>query len=290
LGQLLRVHLDGVPLDLASRLLPWRTHAVPSLLLHLHLHARSQKRHAGTPSSRLLTANFSKQAFLGLIDGLESAVSRLTWRTASTEWTSYYQDLHNYTDAAGSHKQQVVGEYLDRVEPKTVWDLGANTGMYSRIASDCGISTVAFDLDPGSVEANYRMVREGREKNLLPLLVDLTNPSPGLGWAHAERISLLERGPVDMAFALALVHHLAIGNNLPLSHIADFLSQICRYLVIEFVPKTDSQVQQLLRSRQDIFEHYTEPGFEAAFGRYFTCLQRVELNDSQRILYLMERR
>lgn len=291
LGQLLRVHLDGIPLDLAAKLLPWRTRTALHLLLHIHLHAGSQKRHTqGGPSPGKPAGSFSLQAFQGLIDGLASAVEKLDWRSATTEWTTYYQDLHTYTAAAAEHKQQVVAQYIERVQPATVWDLGANTGLYSRLASDRGIDTIAFDLDPGSVEANYRMVRERRETHLLPLVVDLTNPSPGLGWAHTERMSLLARGPADMVLAQALIHHLAIGNNLPFAQIAQFLSQSCQHLAIEFVPKTDSQVQQLLRSRQDIFVDYTEPAFEVAFSQYFTVVDCVELRESQRRLYLMVKR
>jgi hypothetical protein len=118
--------------------------------------------------------------------------------------------------------------------------------------------------------------------------MDLTNPSPGLGWAHKERQSLLDRGPVPMAFALALVHHLAISNNVPLPKLAHFFSEVCENLVIEFVPKSDSQVKRLLTSRLDIFDDYTEEGFEAAFKTQFKILDKVSVPESERTLYLMK--
>jgi ribosomal protein L11 methylase PrmA len=176
---------------------------------------------------------------------------------------------------------------VERIQPQTVWDLGANTGLYSRIASSRGIETIAFDLDPGSVERNYRTVREQKESHLLPLLMDLTNPSPAIGWANAERMSLAQRGPADLALALALVHHLAIGNNLPFDYIAGFLRQVCQALVVEFVPKSDGQVQQLLRSRKDIFPDYSEAAFVRHFSTYFRVIETVPLCDSERKLYLM---
>ena len=116
----------------------------------------------------------------------------------------------------------------------------------------------AHALDPAAVERNYRRIKRDNEPGILPLLLDLTNPSPALGWAHRERLSLAERGPADVLLALAVVHHLAIGHNLPLERIAGFLARAGRNLVIEFVPKSDSQVRRLLRDRADIFPDETK--------------------------------
>jgi hypothetical protein len=121
-------------------------------------------------------------------------------------------------------------------------------------------------------------------------LIDLTNPSPGIGWNNEERLSLIERGPADMVFALALIHHLAISNNLPLNDIADFFGRICNTLIIEFVPKEDSQTQKILSSRKDIFPDYTRQKFEHDFGKLFIIRDYIPIKNSQRILYLMEKR
>ena len=117
---------------------------------------------------------------------------------------------------------------------------------------------------------------------------DLTNPSPDLGWALRERSSMIRRGPVDVAMALALVHHLAIANNVPLDRIADFLASIATWLIVEFVPKTDSQVKRLLASRDDIFDTYTQPGFELAFCTRFDMVKKCAVPDSERTLYLFK--
>ncbi len=137
------------------------------------------------------------------------------------------------------------------------------------------------------MEANYRRVKKHGEERILPLVQDLTNPSSGLGWAGTERESLADRGPVDTALALALIHHLAISNNVPLDRVADYLSRLCRTLIIEFVPKEDSQVQRLLRTREDIFTRYDEEHFRAAFGRYFDLLDEAPVAGSMRRLFLM---
>jgi len=182
-----------------------------------------------------------------------------------------------------------VSEFLDKLNPKSVWDLGANVGIFSRIASSKGVQTVSFDSDPATVERNYLECVASGESNVLPLLIDLTNPSPGIGWGNEERMSLLERGPADTVLALALVHHLAISNNVPLTKIADILSRICSSLIIEFVPKTDSQVQRLLSTREDIFPDYKQTAFEHELGRHFTIQSSVRIKDSERTLYLMRR-
>jgi ribosomal protein L11 methylase PrmA len=288
LNQLFRSSLDGVPLDLASRVLPWRTRLDPRLLIHIHLHAGAERAYSGDrPSAN--PPKFGRSALLGLIDSLDGAIRSLKWDPRGTEWAEYYRET-NYSDAATSRKLGLVGEFLDEVGPRTVWDLGANTGRYSRLASDRGASTVAFDIDPACVELHHREVVEKGLRNILPLCLDLTNPSPGLGWDHDERSSLLQRGPVDLAMALALVHHLAISANVPLGRIASFLRKVSPALIIEFVPKGDSQVQRLLASREDIFDDYTRAGFEAAFADAFTIDRSEPIVESERTLYLMRAR
>ena len=289
--QLLRSHLDGFPLDLASRLLPAATRLRPGLLTHIHLQAAAERRVAGrkpAAHTRPMPA-MTTTASAGILDSLERTVRGLTWRAPKTTWGNYYEET-NYTDVAFSDKRQIVSAAIDRVAPGTIWDLGANDGTFSRLGSDRGIPTVAFDVDPLAVEKNYQQVVARREQNLLPLLIDLTNPSSRSGWAHEERESFADRGPADLVLALALIHHLAIAHNLPLPRIAEFFARIARALVIEFVPKSDSQLQRMLATRADIFTEYTREDFEAAFDTWFTIEQAFPVKDAQRVVYLMRRR
>ena len=234
LVQLLRTYIDGVPLDLASRLLPKRTHLDFNLSTHVHWHAAAQRRYADqAPEKGKAGVRVSRIALQGLLDSLQSAVRKLHWKPAGTEWGAYYaQDASHYSGEALGHKGELVSQFIEKVQPKTVWDLGANTGLFSRLASQKGIPTVAFDIDPAAVEINYLQQVKQKETHLLPLVMDLTNPSPGLGWGHQERQAFLERGPADLVLALALVHHLAISNNVPLAQLSDFFSQAGRWLVI----------------------------------------------------------
>ena len=287
LNQLLRVYIDGVPLDLTSGLLPSKTRLNFGLLTHLHLHAGAQKRYSGT-EVKSHAATMSKQAMTGLIDSLDSTVQSLDWKPGGTEWGNYY-DITNYSDSAFEHKKQLVREWSARVKPSLVWDLGANRGVFSRVAGENGAFVVSSDIDPTAVEENYRQVKTEKTENILPLLLDLTNPSPSIGWANEERDSFGGRGPADILLALALIHHLAISNNVPLLQVADFFAKLGKWLVIEFVPKGDSQVQKLLVSREDIFPEYTRDGFESAFQQRFRIAEAVNVRESERTLYLMER-
>ena len=288
LAALLRSNIDGVPLDLAAGLLPWRSRFSPGLLMHIHAHAHSQKKHESSRSAGKPT-RVTRNALLGILDSLKGAVSRLNWRPGGTEWGEYYDDT-NYSDSSLQTKKDLVGKMLDRTDSRTVWDVGANNGYFSQVASDRGLFTLAADIDPTAVEQNWRSCRKGARPDMLPLVMDLTNPSPALGWGHRERDSFLDRGPADTVIALALVHHLAISNNVPLDRLAEFFARAGRHLIIEFVPKTDSQVQRLLATREDVFPTYNQAGFEQAFSGRFEIVDQTGIQGSERTLYLMRRK
>lgn len=289
LSQLLRVYIDGIPLDLGSRLLPIRSYFRLGLLTHIHFHAKVQHRYADkkielNKNSRRMT----KTQLLGIIDSLSRTVSKLKWEPKGTEWGDYYKDT-NYTVTAFEHKKEIINDLVELVNPELVWDLGANTGVFSRLVSRKGIVTIAFDIDLSAVEQNYLLAKQHKDTNLLPLLLDLTNPSPSLGWNNQERYSFQERGQAGAVLALALIHHLAIANNVPLPDLGYFFSQLSPWLIIEFVPIDDPQVERLLNSRENIFPNYTVEGFEEAFMEYFAILKVVNLRESYRRIYLMKR-
>lgn len=284
LNQLLRIYLDGIPLDLTSQLLPAKSRVNLPVLMHIHTHAASQKRMAGKEFSS--KGKMNRTSFLGLLDSLKSSIRKLKWRPSGTEWGEYYQD-NNYSLQGFKHKKELVGEYLDILKPKQVWDLGANVGVFSRLASEKGAITIAFDSDQAAVEKNYLKCRQGNEKNILPLLLDLTNPSPNIGWANCERMTIVERNTADTVLALALIHHLAISNNVPLDRICRYFRSIGNSLIIEFVPKDDSQVERLLISREDIFADYNRISFENTFSKHFDIRQAEKVQDSSRYIYMM---
>jgi len=288
LNQLSRIYLDGIPLDLANKLLPMRTLAMFSLLSHIHLHAKTQK-HYESKQIKTKKQKMPRRSLVGIIESLNSGIKKLKWNPEGTEWANYYSDT-NYSQTAFQQKKQIVTKFLEKIKPNSVWDLGANIGEFSRLASQMGINTISFDIDPAAVEKNYLESVKNNEVNILPLLLDLSNPSSGLGWANEERMSIFERDNPDTILALALIHHLAITNNLPFEKIAELFSKICNSLIIEFVPKNDSQVQRLLVTREDIFSDYTQKDFEVEFSKYFKIEKSKIIENTERTLYLMRKK
>jgi hypothetical protein len=292
LALLSRDFIDGIPLDLVAPLLPLRTRVNPGLLAHVHALGRAQRRASAAgvaPMSSATTserpARMSKLGQEALYDSLRRTVEGLRW-TERGQWIDYGIQT-SYTERAAASKRSIVERMLTASPGEVVWDIGANVGTYSGVAAGAGRRVLAFDQDAGSVERHWRSLGEERA-SILPLVMDLTNPSPSLGWALAERRSILERGPADVVMALALVHHLAIGNNVPLPMIAAFLATIGRRVIVEFVPKEDPMTQHLLASREDVFGDYSLDAFRAALAASFRILDEVPVEDSLRTIFLAE--
>lgn len=289
LGLLLRDFIDGVPLDLASELLPRGTRWSPGLAAHVHLHARAQRQHAdGGREAAPKSVTMSQTRRLALLDHLRRTVEGLRLPARGTEWADY-ADQTSYSAAATASKETIVRDMLIAAGGKVAWDVGANTGRYSAIAVGAGYDVIALDIDWAAVERHYLALREAGEQRIMPLLADLADPSPAIGWANRERASLLERATADVVVALALVHHLAIGRNVPLGMVSELLARLGRSLIVEFVPKLDPMVQRLLATREDIFPDYSLEGFRAAFMRHFRVIEETVVDDSRRVLFRMER-
>jgi len=290
-GLLLRDFIDGIPLDLAATLLPWRTRLNVGLSAHVHLHARAQRRagaDAGSAAGARRPRRISPTGQRALLDSLRRTVAGLRLEPEG-HWADYASTT-SYSHAATASKGEIVRSMLVLARGRTVWDLGANTGVYSALATQAGYRVVAFDQDASSVEAHWRHVRGVRNPAIMPLILDLSNPSPSLGWALRERRSFLDRGEPDVIMALALVHHLAIGNNVPLEGIAELFAQLAPRAIIEFVPKEDPMTRRLLAARPDIFDRYTIDGFRDAFVPLFRTVRESPVSDSSRTLFLLERR
>ena len=289
LNKLLSLFIDGVPLDLAANLLGGRGGFFA--LQHIVWHSKSIAKHETDGRKKLfsgLKIKISRSKHLALIEALIRGIEKLELKNVVTEWGDYYANT-NYTPEAGEAKSNLVREFLKILQPSTVWDLGANDGTYSRLALENGANVTAFDIDPIAVERNYQSVKKSHEA-VLPLILDLTNPSPGIGFANKERTTITERQEPDCVMALAVIHHLAISNNLPLEMLASWFASMTRGLIIEFVPKEDSQVELLLATRRDIFPNYNQEYFEKIFSEYFNLKRKENIEGSKRVLYCFERK
>jgi SAM-dependent methyltransferase len=287
---LLSNFIDGVPLDLASKLLPKKTRFNYGLLTHIHIHALAQTKIINSSSEKRDSRKVNILGLIGLIENLENTIKKLNCTIKEKDWVNYYQST-NYSEHSFEFKKDTVKKLIKKVSPKSILDLGANTGVFSRlgIGSD-GCKIISIDNDAGAVEINYLETKSAFEKDILPLVVDIMNPSPGIGWNNNERMKFSDRGSFDLVLALALVHHLSISNNIPFSMVSEVLSKLGKFLIIEFIPKDDSQIQKLLNSRDDIFSDYSITNFKEIFSKDFFLIDEIQIDDSLRTLFLFERK
>ena len=284
---LLRGNIDGLSVRDASSLLGGRANFRPGVLSHVVLQARLARTTAASGRavrSEIRRAGFNRQLIQTNIARLTRIIERLRLRQAKSEW-SHYTDLHHYSDADTAAKKSFVREITFKNRWRLVWDLGANTGTYARIAAENADHVLAMDADELAVDRLYSALGHASPGNIQPLVMNLADPSPALGWRNAERKALTGRARPDLVLCLALIHHLVIGANVPLRELIDWLADLGAALVMEFVTREDPMVQQLLRNRDDIFEDYNQPVFEASLAARFTVRTSQPLPSGTRILY-----
>jgi hypothetical protein len=283
-AMLLRTNLGGIPLDLAQRLLPMRSRLNRGLLAHIHLHARAQRRAKGAAGS---SSKMGHTRLLALLDGLRRTIEHLRPTQRETTW-AHYTPWTSYSQDAAQSKEQIVRQLLGETQQAMVWSVGANDGHYSGVAADLGHHVVALDADAVAVERHYLSVkRSGRP--ILPLVMDVTNPSPHLGWNGKERRSIFQRANADVVMALALIHHLTIGHNVPFDGLSDFLRRLAPRVLLEWVPKEDPMVQRLLATREDVFPDYTLDALRRSLSNDFSIAGEVHIQDSPRIILDLRR-
>ena len=288
-----RGNIDGYALDLVSKMLPfWRRYR-PGIFMHLTLHARAQgmadKKEDIGKKKQGDNPKISDRSLLGIVHSLRRTIEGIKWKRTSEIWDEY-ADIRTYASEDVSRKSEYVEKVVKRLKPEVVWDLGSNTGEFSLIAASHGAFVVSIDGDSGCTEYLYQKVAGDKGvKGVLPLTMDLANPSPGLGWDSQERLSLRDRGPADLIFALALVHHLVLSCCVPLGMIAEWFAGLGEHLLVEFVPEDDPMVQKLLRNRSDQHLPYGLDVFKSSFGNFFHFVDHMALQNG-RTLFLCRRR
>lgn len=293
LNSLLQSNLDGIPLDLASRMLPAKTWFMPMLSTHLHWHAKvsanaESQNHPVENSAR----EMGKPAMMAFVETLHSSIKSMEAKKQESVWRKYKSE--SYSLNAISDKKSKFSELVEiwqqKEGGKIVIDTGANTGIYSRLLGTLLKDSLILSLDAEAdlTEANYLECRKKKSTNVLPLTVDLAQPTPALGFANSERLSLSQRVRADLIAALALQHHLSIGHHINFAMSASYFCELGRYLIIEFASESDQFVQKMMQGRADIFSHYTKENFERSYLEHFEAITKREIEDSKRILYLMK--
>lgn len=289
---ILRSSLEGVRVEDADALIsPWKQWKA-GVLLHLRAQSMLARRASGAVSERGLFEELPDQRNLILATArrLRGLIVRLRPPGLRTVWSDY-EATQSYTRASHEAKREFLRQKIRELKPAQVFDLGANTGEYSLIASEKAGHVVAMDADPSVVDRLYLRIVENKTGNILPLLVDLSNPSPDQGFAGRERKSLFSRGRADLVIAFALLHHLRISGNIPLRAILEwFHSMGASHLLVEFIPKTDPMVHQLLKNRDDVYDDYTVETFAEGCARQFAIVEKRGLPESGREIFHLARK
>jgi SAM-dependent methyltransferase len=284
----LRGSIEGITPAEMRGLLSARDRVRRGLVTHVFLHARLERRYAdrgGENREDLRQAGFRKELIVANVRKLRTLTERLRWDPPVGVWTAY-GERNTYSDEDAARKEDFVREAARACSPRLVWDIGANNGRYSRIAAEQARTVVAIDADQGPLELLYRELRDAGDERILPLTVDLADPSPGLGWRGLERSALADRGRPDLVLALALVHHLAISANVPVSEVVDWLAGLGSALVIEFPTREDPMVKKLLApKREGLHPDYELGFFERCLTEAFTIERSERLVSGTRILF-----
>jgi ribosomal protein L11 methylase PrmA len=286
-----RGSLEGVPTPTLARLIPPTKRFSINVLAHVLAPAGAQARGAREMAKSAVSRPLPKSSYLGILRQLRDWIAKLRPLGAdNTVWRDY-ADNNSYASDEARAKERVIAEFAQKLAPKQLWDLGCNTGHYSEVALLNGArAVIGFDADFGALEAAFARADEKR-LNFLPLYQDAANPTPSQGWAGVERKSLADRSAsAEATIALAFVHHLAIGRNIPLDRFVDWLVGLAPTGVVEFTPKTDPMVERLLEFRKDIFPDYAVENFAALIEKRARLVSSETVTAAGRRLFVFDRR
>jgi SAM-dependent methyltransferase len=276
----LTIFANGVDYGTMQKLVPTEKKFSGFYYLNIHLAAKLEK---STSKQKKHTA-FNKEKLSNLLDLLQLKIEQLQPSKKVTLWGNYYTE----TIMQGSYfqaKRDLVETYLKKTPSTILLDLGCNDGTFSKLANKYAQQVIAADFDITAVNYMFASIKNER---IHPILIDIKEPNLPTGFFYRERTNFFERNKnIDTILCLALLHHLVIGYNLNFYLIAKLLSENCKHLIIEFIPKEDEKVNILLANREDVFIDYTQKEFEIAFGSYFNILEKQVIAGSSRVLYLM---
>jgi hypothetical protein len=289
--KILSTYIDGIPVDFVAKLLPLKSRLSLGVWLHVYLqHTTTSHVKAGNIKAGKQAVQFNKKKLLDVISHLANIIGHFPeGKSYTTAWSNYYEDTI-LSKSYLQEKETIIREYCNNSAARSVLDLGANDGYFSKLFAGYNMQVIATDADSRCISRLYQEVKKNNIPNLLPLIVDVANPSPAIGFHNQERAAFHDRIKTDLVAALALVHHLVIGKNISLPALAAYFNGIAPELIIEFVPKEDEKVQQMLSTRPDTFVDYDQAHFEVDFSAYFNIIAHTPVPGTNRILYRMKRK
>lgn len=292
--KLMQQYIDGMPLQKAAKLLPFTARFNPVLYTNIFLTAKYDSKFSNDTSAGKKEIKLSRNAQEKILDSLYSYINGLELKE-NTEWNDYYS-VTNYDAAAFEYKKTLVRKWYQSVNAKKAVDLGGNDGTFSRVLKDIADELLVADIDPNAVNHNYLQVLKNKESNILPLVSDLLNPAPGIGFNNRERTPLQERikkNDYDVSLALALIHHISLTGNVPFAMSAEMFASLTPYLIIEFPDRGDSWVDFLLKSKREFaghFDYYNKANFEKDYAVFFDIMEKQQIPNTERTMYLLKRK
>lgn len=283
----MRGNIDGMDAEVCLNMLRGRDYLRGGVLAHVYLQAKAQRAYNSTTRdvrADLSKAGFDKRIIKANAARLRALIAGLEWKPKQSTWSDYLKCGH-YEASDAAQKRDFVGEVAASRHWNLAWDIGCNVGVFSRIAARHATSVVAMDFDYQAIDKLYLALKAERVTNILPLIVNVTDPSPNLGWRNMERKRITERGQPDFVLALALIHHIVIGGNIPMAEFVQWLRDLGGELVIEFVTRQDPMVVTLLRNKDDRYTDYNEQVFERELAARFAIAKRQPLGSGTRIMY-----
>lgn len=287
-------YIDGVPLQKAAKLLPFSARFSPVVYTNIILAAKFDSKYSSDNNGKEKNVTISKKSQIKILDSLYNYIKDLTLNE-KTEWKDYYS-ITNYDAEAFEFKKQLVSKWHGLTGASKVVDFGGNDGTFSRVLKDKATEILVTDIDPNAVNQNYNQVLKNKEKNILPLVSDLLNPAPGIGFNNKERQPLQQRikeNNYDVSLALALIHHISLTGNVPFEMSAAMFASLTPYLIIEFPDREDSWVSFLLESKREFaghFDYYNKSNFEAAYLEVYTIIEQQAIPNTHRTMYLLKRK
>lgn len=283
----LRGNLEGIESAHCKNFLSFRDWFRPGVFMHVYLQAKAQAKYGQTNKAikqELRTAGFHPSLIRANAKRLDKIIRGLVWKRTDSEWADYVA-RHSYADNDHKMKIDFVRRVIHAHPWDLVWDLGCNTGLFSRIAAENARYVVSMDADPVVIETLYQTLKKEQNTRILPLVCNLADASPSLGWRGTERKSLPSRGKPNLTLCLALIHHMVISANIPLNEFIEWLASLGSDLVIEFVTKDDPMVHRLLRDKDDQYDDYQLDWFKHCLSSLFSVVQKQKLASRTRLLY-----
>jgi len=287
-SKLMMSSIRGLELSFIAKNLPLKSWFNLQALVHIHLHKNfsNQKKIAHKEVSPKKI--FTKESLIKLLESLLGSFNE-SHLPSEGHWKDYYQ-AYLESDTYLPTKKAIIKNWLSNVSVDSVVDLGANVGEFSFLAAEVAEKVLSVEADPTCVDAMLHHIKNQQQTKVHPALVDLTQVSPNLGNNLQEYASLLERGTSQMVFALALVHHLAITYSFSFQQIIELFNRFStKYLVVEFIEKSDEKVQLLLQNRGKEFPDFTIENFETCLLDKFQLIEKVQIPSSKRVLYFVSK-